>query len=386
MRAPLFILSILVLAGCAAQKADIAPGATPLVESPEAGLWMAMERAERRLLTSGKIERDEALQAYVRNIACRLASEYCGDVRIYVVHRPDFNAAMAPNGFMVIWTGALLRAENEAQIATVIGHELAHYIRRHSLQRWEEMQATLNVALVLNLASALAGVSPVGDAMTLIAAGHLAAYSREHEREADKLGFEMMIKAGYAPMEAPKLWSGLVAERDAADEERPGLFLSTHPPFDERLRTLTEMAETAAAKDGSLNVRNEGQFLNHVLMHRAEWLEDELDLGRFEKVQVLIDRFKQGAAGLGNVWYYQAELYRRRGEDGDVDKALDAYREALHYDDAPATVYRGLGFAHWSKGEDSAARSAFETYLAKAAEAEDREMIRYYLGQLEDKM
>jgi predicted Zn-dependent protease len=65
--------------------------------------------------------RDPALNAYVRSVLCKVTDDYCRDVRVYIVDVPYFNASMAPNGAMMVWTGTLLRVRNEAQLALVLG-------------------------------------------------------------------------------------------------------------------------------------------------------------------------------------------------------------------------------------------------------------------------
>ena len=125
-----------LLLGCAqVPSGDLQPGERPGLETTEAGLWMLMDKMEERLKTSGRVVEDDALDAYMRDIVCRLEPAHCPHIRIYVVDVPYFNANMAPNGMMQVWTGLLVRTENEAQLAFVLGHELAHYVRRHSLQR-----------------------------------------------------------------------------------------------------------------------------------------------------------------------------------------------------------------------------------------------------------
>ena len=73
-----------------------------------------MDRAEAQLRRSPFVLRDEKLRAYVQDITCRLASQHCPDVRVHLVRTPYFNASMAPNGMMQVWSGLLLRVENEA--------------------------------------------------------------------------------------------------------------------------------------------------------------------------------------------------------------------------------------------------------------------------------
>src|SRR5882672_802504 len=200
--------------------ADLKPAERPAPNSNEAGLWMQVERTESQLRTSGTLVRDPALQAYIQGIACRVAGPHCDGIRVYVVRTPTFYASMAPNGMVRVGTGLLLRVANEAQLAYVLGHEIAHYLRRHSLQRWEDIRAKS------------ANIANERDS--------IAAFSRENEREADQLGYELLVKAGYDPREAPRAWERLLAERSARSSAPPNPFFATHPTSAERLAMLRE--------------------------------------------------------------------------------------------------------------------------------------------------
>ncbi|MGL6289168.1 MAG: M48 family metalloprotease, partial [Silanimonas sp.] len=115
----------------------IAPGERPVAESTEAELWYGMERAEREIRDLPQIEADAALNAYLQEVLCRVAGPHCGDLRLYVLEVPAFNASMAPNGATLVCTGALLRLRSEDELAVLLGHEFAHYRQRHSLQQWQ---------------------------------------------------------------------------------------------------------------------------------------------------------------------------------------------------------------------------------------------------------
>src|SRR5262245_24840551 len=83
--------------------------ARPDLASDEGGLWALMDREETRLRRSPFRLRDDALNRYLQDIVCRLAGEHCPDIRVYAVRTPYFNASMAPNGMMQVWSGLLLR-------------------------------------------------------------------------------------------------------------------------------------------------------------------------------------------------------------------------------------------------------------------------------------
>lgn len=381
LRGTLVVALLWALAACAAaERPDLQPGERPATDTPEAGIWMVAEEAEMRLRTSGRVIPDPDLQAYVQDITCRLAGEHCPGIRTYVVRRPNFNATMAPNGYMTIWSGLILRCEDEAQLATVLGHEIAHYLRRHVIQQWETAKNTAGAAVVLAVATAAAGV-PMGELIGLAAQGYLSAYSRDQEREADKLGLEAMAAAGYEPKAAPLIWRNLIAEKEAAEKESPAPFLATHPPAKERMETLADLAE-AAREEATVSGE---RFHELVGRHRADWLEDEVDLGHFAEMKVVLERMKENGHSSGVVWYYLGEVIRRQAEVEDKSEAIAAFKKALEFNDAPAVTYRSLGLVLARQGDAAGARSAYESYLEEAPDAEDREMIRFYMKELEEK-
>ena len=86
--------------------------ARPALDTDEGGLWSMIDREETRLRRSPLVVRDPALTDYLRDVVCRLGGEHCADVRVYVVRTAQFNASMAPNGSMQVWSGLLLRVDN----------------------------------------------------------------------------------------------------------------------------------------------------------------------------------------------------------------------------------------------------------------------------------
>jgi len=133
------------------------PITTPVYETPygpegaeERGLWMDVEEVERKLKTSPQIIKDPELNAYVRGVLCRTVGEKpCSAVRPYIVRTPEFNASMAPNGLLQVNTGMLLRLTSEAQLATILGHEFAHYEHRHATLMSREVKKKGSTAVWL---------------------------------------------------------------------------------------------------------------------------------------------------------------------------------------------------------------------------------------------
>jgi beta-barrel assembly-enhancing protease len=344
--------------GCALPAAATAQG-------DEAGLWAYMAREEERLRRSPFLIRDEALNTYVRDIACRLAGDHCPDVRIYLVRQAHFNATMAPNGMLQVWSGLLLRMANEAQLAAILGHEIGHFVARHGVARLREAKKRTAVGQTVGLGLTVfgwLGVAVNSVAQLALSAGG-AAYSREHEREADRIGLELMERAGYAPIEASRVWAQLFEEVQADPNSMGGnpLF-ETHPAAEEREQLL---AAAAGAREG---YRGAEAYARILAPHRAQFLRDEILRGHYSETLVLLDRLPSD----GEVLFYKGEAHRLRG---DMDEALAAYRSA---ENPPAELYRSMGLVLRRRG-DAAASQAFARYLELRPGAPDAELIRSYL-------
>lgn len=360
---------------------DIKPNQRPDPSSDEADLWFYMDQIESRLKTSGGVITDPALNSYVRDMVCKLAPSYCADIRIYIVQTPHFNASMAPNGCMQVWTGLMLRAQNEAQLAYILGHEIAHYLRRHTVQQWRTVRNTAGVLAFFQLATACAGVGYIGDVAQLVAVGGIFAFSRDQEREADDIGFEIMAKAGYDPQEAPKIWRALMAEEKASRKSGKSIFFATHPTPEERFETLERLAEKTSKGPGPWTKGRE-EYVTAIKPFRSAWLREEVHKGDHAATRVLLERLLGDESDSAELHFFLGELSRLKGEKSDCETAYSEYRKALDLGDPPPEIYRSLGLIHWRMGRAREACDSFRQYLERSPSASDRLIIESYLNQL----
>lgn len=359
----------------------LVPGYRPARGTLEYDLWAATDRVEEKLRKSKLRLRDDALEDYVRTIVCRLAPAHCGDIRVYLVRRAGFNASMMPNGVMQVWTGLFLRCSNESQLALVLGHELAHYLQRHSVARWEAANRAMGIANLFALATMAFGVGLVGSLGQIATAGAVMGYTREQEREADRDGMMLLAKAGYDPRQGAGLWQGIADEARAANrEDRGGGFMASHPDYEERLATARTLAE-AAGSVASTEVP-EDRYRDTVAPYWARWMERELRSGDAGGVGVLIERQIAGGQDDLRARYYRGEMLRRRGTPESLRRALDEFDGLADAEAAPVEVHRAAGLALWQLGRDAEAVTAFERYLQRAPDAEDRAMISSYIEDL----
>lgn len=366
-----------------AVDAQVAAAANPAVYTPqdkdERGLWMQMDEAERGLKASALVIRDPELNAYVRGVLCKtVGADRCANVRLYIMRTPHFNASMALNGVMQVYSGLLLRTQNEAQLAAVLGHEYAHFENRHSLKMFRDIKAKSNSATWL-------AFTGIGLLASFGLAASLYAYSREMEREADSGGLKFMAAAGYDTREAANVWEQLRAEMDATasarnvkskkDKDR-GLF-GTHPPTAERVAALKEQA---IAEPGVAGATGAEAF--RVAMGRwwPDFVEDQFKLNDFGASDYLL----QAMAAQGwSPWllYARGELYRRRAIGGDLVEALSFYDQGIASGGDLPQLWRGRGLANLKLGNEAAGKADLKEYMRRAPDAADRTMMAMMAGE-----
>lgn len=187
-----------------------------------------------------KLYRNPRLKRYINDIGQRLAADSDRPDIPYtfqVVDSDQVNAFATMGGFVYVNTGLILAADNEAELASVIAHEIAHIAAQHAVKQMREM------AIAQGLASA-AGVDQNIAVRIGVELALRRPHSREAEYEADLLGMRNMAKAGYAPQATIDFLTKLMQKGS------PPTFLSTHPATRDRIRTLQELLDPRLAEQG----------------------------------------------------------------------------------------------------------------------------------------
>jgi predicted Zn-dependent protease len=346
----------------------------PAADTDEGGLWGIMDREEMRLKRSPLAIQDKGLKTYLSDLLCKLSDGHCPDIRVHPVRVPHFNALMAPNGMMLLWSGLMLRVENEAQLVAILGHELGHYLERHQV---EQLRAAKDRAVLSTMVGFIGGVGTFVGQIGLLA--NMFAFSREHEARADRMGMRLMRHAGYDGREAAAVWDNLLAELQVTGGKNVGnrgdLF-ETHPTTAGRRDELLQLAGNAGGMTGAESYRKA------IAPLRFGWLQDEVKRGQYEESVLLFDRMLRKDDKDADVLYARGEVFRLRDDGGDAEKALADLDRASRLAKPPAETFRSLGLVHKQRRDRAAAAQAFETYLARAPEAADAEMVRSYLVEL----
>ena len=174
-----------------------------------------------------------------------LAEQYNFNWEFNLVQSSDVNAWCMPGGKVAVYTGILPFTANEAGLATVMGHEIAHAIARHSMEQMSNQYAMQVGAQVLGVATS--GKSSVMQTLVNNAYGiggqlALLKYSRSNESEADQLGLIFMAMAGYNPETAVSFWERMASTKAASSTPE---FLSTHPSDARRISNIQKLIPKA---------------------------------------------------------------------------------------------------------------------------------------------
>jgi predicted Zn-dependent protease len=167
----------------------------------------------------------------------RLTSRADLDWRFYIVDAPEVNAFAVPGGYVYVNRGLIDRTDEMSELAGVLGHEIGHVVKRHSIKQMQNAQGA-NVGLTL--ACVLTGVCGSQVAQAAINVGGtiaFARFSRQDEAEADQVGFDNVVRAGISPVGMVEMFNKLIAER----RSRPGAvegWFATHPLEEDRVAAI----------------------------------------------------------------------------------------------------------------------------------------------------
>lgn len=229
------VLCALAFAGCVTVE-GAQPNRLSTAEEIQMGQQLAVEVEKQETVLA-----DPAIKAYVAEIGQRLVRNSPRQDLPYIFTVIDdpktVNAFALPGGHMYVYSGLMVLCENEAELASVMAHEIAHVAAYHhgeSLTR--QMNAELLTSLILGNEPSQAAQL----ASALVSTSVMSRWSRDQEREADRMGVEMLFRAGYRP-EAMVTFMEKMMAGEASNIPRVFTIFSSHPPTQERMAYLRQL-------------------------------------------------------------------------------------------------------------------------------------------------
>jgi predicted Zn-dependent protease len=407
------VLVLLLMVACATTNIPpIGSSSQPFqLAADEREIWERSEAEQQKLNRRGRLHQDPLLEEYINEIARRMIppelEEQGIPVRIKILRDPSLNAFAYPNGAIYLHTGLLARVENEAQLATVLGHEMTHVINRDAVRHYRSTRHKVIAANVAAVAASI-GVSAVagdqwrrGNAVTAAVIGQTAnvmlglglqlgllaavnGYDRSMEDEADVGALRLMTQAGYDINEAPKVHQMLL-QRYGDPSRLENFFFGNHSRNQERIAHYEHVLNTEYAQmaEASSLITNTDEFQRRTRPLVRDNAILDIEAGRYGTAKAALERVLAVAPTDAKAHFYLGELYRKqRQAPTDVEQAVLAYQKAAEHDPSYPEPQRSLGLLYYTTGRKAEARQAFERYLELKPHADDRQQLRDYLIEL----
>jgi len=399
-----------VAAGCATNP--VTGQRQLMLISEEQEIAIDRERAPYQFSEDYGPLQNQRLNQYINGVGLRLASKSHRPHMPYSfrgVNAVYINAYAFPGGSIAATRGILVELETEAAMAALLGHEIGHVNARHTA---EQMSKGLLAQLFVSGASIFAsayGYGNLAQQLGMLGAGALLAhYSRDNEREADALGMEYMVRAGYNPQGMVELME-LLLKQSKHDMGPAQLLFATHPMSQERYDTAVQRARTKYADAlASLPMYKE-RFMDNMaplrakkrpiklfqqahtkLMHKqpkkAEGLfkqglrlapNDYAGLLMMAKCQLVLDKVREGylyAKEANKVYPEEPQSYLVKGVASlKLKRFEEAYQDLDKYDkllpgNPNVTFYKGFALEHMGRREEAA--RAYYAYLQQVRRGE----------------
>ena len=331
---------------------------TVMSSSQERRLGRAFMQSVRKALP---VSSDPLLTDYITNLGNDLVGAGgagAGNYSFFLIEEPVINAFAGPGGYVGIYAGLILAAQSEGELAAVMAHEIAHVTQRHLMRSFEDQGKLTIPTLALLVAAAVLGAKVSGDVAAAAVTGIQAAavqhqinFTRDNEKEADRIGIVTLAKAGHDPYAMAGFFERLSKESRTQENNAPE-FLRTHPVNTNRIADAVARAEAHGHRQRPDSLRfhltradlrqrsfrradqavesfrktiREGRFANETAEHYglALALERQGDIeGAQREATALRAKLPQQAETV----VLEARLQRRRG---DLSGALANLREAI---------------------------------------------------------
>lgn len=377
---------------------------------------------------------DRTLETWLQSMGDRLAPEttdFYQQYRFYLIRDPSPNAFALPDGQIYVHTGLIGRLENEAQLASLLAHEINHVAGHHGILAYRSQKRKAVAGIFIGIAGAAAG--GWGDvAGNLINVGiftSIFGYSRKLEQEADINAYDRLLAAGYDVREMPKLYQILGQDFEGLQPRMKGKW-STHPDLISRGQYMSELVEdTSEEKLATLSLGDDN-FRSRVrplaLVAVQDYIRDDYPKTALELAQQLVEEDPDDPEGwvatghsyvaLGVRSEYSDDEPKTKKEkkkqlrlrsrltreelraqaalspdatvnlDHNLAEAESAYLAALQRDPGAAEAHQGLGDIYLQLGRYQESGKAYVMYLKLRPEAPDRTIVMTDLRDIARKL
>jgi beta-barrel assembly-enhancing protease len=342
--------------------------------SVEEELQARARREQRILEESGSIIRDEEIETYLMGVAEKILPGSSRERRFLfrIIEGTRMNAFAFPDGVVYIHCGMLSRMENEAQLAFVLAHEMTHVTHKHAFRAYEKRREQAP-----GWAGGFGGPDPL-PGLGAHDTGSMDAYARDLEAEADRIGFERALAAGYSPGEVLRLLRRMNHPPEY-EKTTDAIVLTAHPDMEERILRYEAFLSRMEAKGG--NAKNEEVYRFHTRRMILRTARLDLMEGRFPAALKGAEKYLEICPFDAEGYFLKGEVYRQWGKWEDLERAKKAYHRAILLNPAYPDPQAALGLIYFKRGEKGLARRHFETCLSVSPDVPEKAYILGYLKE-----
>jgi len=356
----------------------------------ERGVWNIGLAHQNKVRGTDELVNNPELEKYLEGVVAHLMGDMVDDigleVDVLVFKDTTVNAWVYPNGTVAVQTGLLTALENEAQLAAILGHEVAHFLNRHAFIQIKAKQKQSVIGKGLGVLATAAVAAKTGQLNSgLLDSGQIwtdlvtSGYSRKLETVADLQGLQLMTAAGYPPDQALPAFEAMRIDDD--DQVNVAKMWSSHPDIDKRKKNLSKQIKKNKASSNSEGL-DQKKYMSAVrlalLSNSQLQVERRLYDSAIENLKSFTSNIPEDARG----HYLLGEALRKQKPESNYDARISAYQSAIASNSNFAEPYRELGMAYRQQRKQQQAYEAFSQYLKLAPTAPDAPIINWYRDNL----
>ena len=364
------------------------------LENDEKGMWDVANEIESFLNKNANIYEKKNVNDYLTELANSISPIKTIKFRVKVLDDRIPNAFALPNGAIYINSGLIGRMESEDELVTILGHEMAHVILRHSLKKVRNLKNKACLYQTFSMGLFVGGVAIGSGGLVNSAGGRLGylitlaaiqGYSRETEAQADEYGLNLMIKNGYDPDKGIKIYYKLLDETKDQKNKVP-YFFASHPKVEQRIKNLKNLMKKNANMNTVSNVyiRDDGQFVNliHNLIIRT--IENDIDANKFESAKRTFDIFEKYLSDDPQIECLRG-LFHFEKSDHSKSKKVFSHLVQKYPDFCTCTCcpYKYLGLMALKQKQIEYALQNFKRYTELGTSCNDYDFFVYKINTLE---
>lgn len=351
-------------------------------------LWATVKEMEDRINKSDMLVQNEELTNYVNSVKDKVQA-YTGSeelpFRVKVIRKPYLNAFALPNGAIYLHTDTLARLKNEAQLATILGHEMTHVTHRHSLKQFRSVVAKVYAAYALKWILVFVpgtdlleffGAQILIDIITLTS---ISEYSQDMESEADRVGFNLIEKAGYEVRETPKVFEILKQAAEEEEMDEP-FFFASHPRLNSRIQSMQQLVARKNFPNGKIGKE---KYLEKTQVSLLETIKLNLDIGRSDLSKSMLEIYTQLNPEDPEGQYWAGKAYMQGNTNTSLEKAIQQYKLIPKESELYEKSRSEIALALFRQGKTALSQAAFQDYLNLCQNCEERQFALYYISLIQ---